>query len=88
VHFRMELSEIYHGHNYVYEYTCTNEWMFCTVEPGIPPVPVDEILAPVDLIDVKLCTYSKCFCIILKKSIRNAPSHNIWKNSNEFNREF
>jgi hypothetical protein len=28
--------------------------MFCTVGLGIPPVPVDEILAPVDLINVKL----------------------------------
>jgi hypothetical protein len=37
-----------------------------------------EILAPVDLINVKLCIYSICFCIIFKtKSIRNVPSHNI-----------
>jgi hypothetical protein len=35
--------------------------MFCTVGLGILPVPVDEILAPVDLINVKLCTYSMFF---------------------------
>jgi hypothetical protein len=43
-----------------------NEWIFCTVGLVIPPVPVDEILGPVDLINVKLCTYSICFCIIFK----------------------
>jgi hypothetical protein len=62
---------------------------FCTVGLGIPPVPVYEILPPVDLINVKLYTHSICFCIIFKKKcIRNAPSHNIWKNSNESNCEF
>jgi hypothetical protein len=40
--------------------------MFCTIGLGIPPEPVDEILEPVDLINVKLCTYNICFCIIFK----------------------
>jgi hypothetical protein len=58
--------------------------MFCTVGLGISPIPGYEILAPVDLINVKLCTYSThvCFGIIhmyLKKSTRNAPSHNYMK---------
>jgi hypothetical protein len=38
--------------------------MFCTVGFGIPPVPYDEILPPVDLINVKLYTCSIHSCII------------------------
>jgi hypothetical protein len=56
----MEFSEIYHRHMSMN--IPMNE--FCTVGLGIPPVPRYEILPPVDLINVKLCTYSICFCII------------------------
>jgi hypothetical protein len=40
--------------------------MYCTVGLGIPPVPGYEILPPVDLINVKLCTYSMFFALIKK----------------------
>jgi hypothetical protein len=67
----MEFSKIYHRHMSMN--ITMNEWMFCTVGLGIPPVPGDQILTTVNLINVKLCTYSIiCFCIISKKSIRYA----------------
>jgi hypothetical protein len=50
VHFWMEFSEIYYRHMSMN--IPINEWKFCTVGLGIPPVPVDEILAPVDLIHI------------------------------------
>jgi hypothetical protein len=75
--------------------SCPSEWSFRNISInecfvvglGISPVPGAKIPMPVDLINVKLCTYIICFAYKGKR-IRNAPSYNIWKKSNESNGEF